>query len=646
MLLRGSWLVLWCGSIGLLVHPGCDSSGSDAADGTAPHQNMDAATDADPPARDADAAECAEQCDPLTDCLRARERPTCGPCPEGYRGTGSEGCVPTLTSLAISPGTLRPAFAPDVTDYAVNVAITDELVAVTATAPSGAVISIEGSGVQATAGAGSVMLESDRVEFSIRVEQAGRGGTMYRVVVHRTWPLLERASLAASNAGADDRFGFSTALSDDILAVGAWHEDSDADGVDGDEQDNRAPNSGAVYVFRIDGDEWQQEAYLKSSNSDPDDLFGFSIALVGDTLAVGAYNEDSIATGIDGDETDNNAADSGAVYIFRRMDGQWRQEAYLKASNAGAGDQFGTSVALCNGGDVLVVGATGEDSAAVGIDGDGLNDGAPDSGAAYVFVRSTEAWSEQAYIKASNTDALDQFGWSVACSESTVAVSGMGEDSSATGVDGEQADDDAFESGAAYVFAADDSGTWSQQAYVKASNTDVGDLFGAALVLAGNTLLVSAGGEDSRAAGVDGDAEDNRVNDSGAVYAFARAGTSWMQAAYIKATNPGAKDFFGRSIALLGDLIAVGAPFEDSSAAAIGGDQSSDLLEDSGAVYLFAPSGGSWSPSAYLKASSPHPGSEFGTSLSADADTLAVGAVLDAPIGKATAERGSVFVFR
>ncbi|MGF1508705.1 MAG: FG-GAP repeat protein, partial [Myxococcota bacterium] len=111
------------------------------------------------------------------------------------------------------------------------------------------------------------------------------------------------------------------------------------------------------------------------------DFFGFSVALSVDTLAVGAYFEDSYATGVNGDQTRNAAVRSGAVYVFTRSNGMWRQEAYLKASNTDVGDSFGLSVALS--GDTLAVGS-GDDSDATGVNGDQTSNAAPISGAVYV----------------------------------------------------------------------------------------------------------------------------------------------------------------------------------------------------------------------------------------------------------------------
>ncbi|MEW6681614.1 MAG: cadherin-like beta sandwich domain-containing protein [Nitrospirota bacterium] len=388
---------------------------------------------------------------------------------------------------------------------------------------------------------------------------------------------------------------------------------------------------GAARVYTIEvtrGTEvnFAQQAYAKASNTGADDHFGYSVALNGDTMVVGAPSEDSAATGVDGDGTSNNAANSGAVYVFVRSGTTWSQQAYLKASNTGAGDQFGWSVSL--EGETLVVGAPSEDSTAVGIDGDQADDSASNAGAVYVFVRSGTTWTQQAYLKASNTGAGDRFGWRVALSGETVTVGALGEDSVATGIDGDQADDSASNAGAVYVFTR--SGTiWSQEAYVKASNTDAGDVFGVSVALSGDTLAAGAAGESSIATGIDGTPQtSNGATSSGAVYVFTRAGTAWAQQAYLKASNTGAADAFGTSLALEGDTLAVGAPLEDSATTGIDSVGNNSAI-DTGAVYVFFRSGGitgTWAQQAYVKASNTNAGDLFGWRVALSGDTLAIGA--------------------
>jgi hypothetical protein len=241
---------------------------------------------------------------------------------------------------------------------------------------------------------------------------------------------------------------------------------------------------------------------------------------------VGAPFEDSGATGIDGNQASNSSSDAGAVYVFVRDGaGQWSQQAYVKASNTDFGDVFGGSITLSSDGNTLAAGAPLEDSDATGIDGDQTDDSMSDAGAVYVFVRDGAGqWSQQAYIKASNTDADDRFGQHVALSgDGNILAAGAPlEDSDATGIDGDQTDDSMSHSGAAYVLARDGAGQWSQQAYVKAPNTDVGDMFGYLLALSGDgsTLAVGAPTENSNAVGIGGNQADNSVPHSGAVYLY------------------------------------------------------------------------------------------------------------------------------
>ena len=367
-----------------------------------------------------------------------------------------------------------------------------------------------------------------------------------------------------------------------------------------------------------------QQAYLKASNTEANDYFGISVDISGDTLVVGAYNEDSNAVGVNGNQANNLALDSGAVYVFTRNGGVWSQQAYLKASNAEAYDYFGATVDVS--GDTLVVGAYGEDSNATGSNGNQLNNTVIDSGAVYVFTRSGSTWSQQAYLKASNTDAYDYFGGDVSLSDNTLAVGAYGEDSNTAGVNGNQSDNSAGSSGAVYVFTRSGS-TWSQQAYVKASNAESYDYFSFySLSLAGDTLVVGAPYEDSISTGVNGDQADNSLPYSGAVYVFTRSGSTWSQQAYIKASNAEMEDNFGGNVSISGDTLAVSAVYEDSNATGVNGNQTDNLDETSGAVYVFTRSGCTWSQQAYIKASNTDAYDYFGIDLSVSGDILAVGA--------------------
>ncbi|MCK7595529.1 fibronectin type III domain-containing protein [Pseudomarimonas salicorniae] len=379
---------------------------------------------------------------------------------------------------------------------------------------------------------------------------------------------------------------------------------------------------GAVYPVTIDPT-LSQQAYLKASNTEANDRFGFALALSGDTLVVGAPYEASGATGVDGNESDNGAYASGAAYVFVRSGNTWVQQAYLKASNTGADDQFGRSVAI--DGDTMVVGAWLEDSDATAINGDQSSNAAQNSGAAYVFVRSGGVWSQQAYLKASNAQFQDQFGWSVSIDGDTLVVGAHQESSGATGIDGDQSDNTAPSSGAAYVFVRS-NGNWSQQAYLKASNSESNDRFGHAVAIHGNTLAIGAVGEASSATGVDGDQGDNGANSSGATYVFLRSAGTWTQQAYLKASNTGNFDAFGTSVGLDGDMLVVGAFNEASNAVGVNGDGANNAAPGSGAAYVFVRSGGSWGEQAYLKASNTGNYDTFGNSVAISGDVIAVGA--------------------
>ena len=432
-----------------------------------------------------------------------------------------------------------------------------------------------------------------------------------------------QAYLKASNTGMADYFGFSVAISGETVVVGAEYEASSAQGVNGNQNDNTAADAGAAYVFVRSGTTWTQQAYLKASNTDGGDEFGTAVAISGDTIVVGAYNEDSNANGVNGIQGNNSAVDSGAAYVFTRSGTTWSQQAYLKASNTEAFDAFGWSVAIV--GDIVVVGAYGEDSFASGVNGNQSDNSAAYAGAAYVFARSGTDWSQQAYLKASNTEAGDNFGHTVAVSSNTVVVGAPLEDSNSSGVNGIQNNNLAVDSGAAYVFTR--SGTaWTQQAYVKASNTGAGDLFGYSVTIFANTAVVGAQYEDSNATGVNGDPNNDLALDSGAVYVFTRSGTTWSQQAYLKASNTGMEDYFGYSVAIAWDTVAVGAYGEDSNATGLNGDQANNSAADGGAAYVFTRSGTTWSQEAYVKASNTDAYDSFGCSVAVSGDTVISGA--------------------
>ncbi len=439
---------------------------------------------------------------------------------------------------------------------------------------------------------------------------AGAVYVFERDSMNNTW--VQTAFIKASNSGQFDQFGGALSLSGDRLAVGAHWEDSCADGVDPDEGeiDDSCASAGAVYLFERDPstNTWAQTAYVKASNSDDADRFGESVSLNNDRLAVGAGGEGSCADGVDPvrGEEDNSCATAGAVYLFEQspISGVWAQTDYLKSSNSGAGDSFGYAVALDN--DQLAVSALGEDSCADGPNPTGgqSDDSCAGAGAVYLFDfdPTTGIWSQNTYLKASNSQAFDRFGRSVSLQTMRLAVGAESEDSCADGINPAigQADDNCGDAGAVYVFDRNAvSGSWTQMAYLKASNSDPDDNFGLSVSLDGDRLAVGTDEEASCAEGANpptGQA-DNSCGGAGAAYLFQRdpATGTWRQVLYLKASgfNPITSvlggDRFGVSISLAGDRLAVGAESEGSCAAGVDpvNGQSNNSCSSAGAVYSY-----------------------------------------------------------
>ncbi len=381
----------------------------------------------------------------------------------------------------------------------------------------------------------------------------------------------QQAYIKASNSDPNDQFGWSVSLNDDgnTLAVGANLEDGSATGVNGAQNGSSTNDSGAVYVFRFSSSTWSQQAYIKASNTGDGDRFGHAVALSGDgnTLAVGVPNEDSRSRGVNSIQN-NDGSDLGATYLFRFDGGMWSQQAYIKASNAPFfGDRFGQSVSLNKDGNTLAVGAFFEDGSSTGVNGaQNLSTGLTDnSGAVYVFRFSSSTWFQQAYIKALNVFNATQFGWSVDLNDdgNTLAVGANQDRSNSIGVNGAQNEAGPINSGAAYVFRfSTGTSTWSQQAFIKASNAGRDDHFGYSVSISGNgnALVVGAHLEDGSAIGVEGTNNGSSTN-SGAAYVFEFANDRWAQQAFIKASDTSPNARFGESVSISSDggTIAVGA---------------------------------------------------------------------------------------
>lgn len=429
----------------------------------------------------------------------------------------------------------------------------------------------------------------------------------------------------ASNTDLGDRMGQSLAFSGDTLVVGAPSESSNATGVGGDESDNSRVQAGAVYVFRRSGSTWQQEAYLKASNTGNRDDFGTSVDLDGDTLVVGAPGEASRDSWVAPNQFNNMFPDAGAAYVFQRTGSTWSQEAYLKSLDPDSHDRFGTSVAVS--GSFVAVSAPFEDSSSSGIGGDSSNNDRLGSGCVYVFERSGSSWQLDAYVKASPLSVADaQFGNDIDLDGNTLLVGAehhppfamVGTDDaglayvyvrSATAweleselfasdgvgplgdgfgtsvaLDGDTAligtiyDEGAGANAAGAAYAFERTGTqWSSGSALTASDALALDFFGVHVALSGSTAVVSSG--------VGSPSSFGRAR----AYVFRRIGTGWGQNQVIlpPATTTGPEDGFASVAALAGGSVFLGAPGEESSATGINGDLEDDSAFWAGAVFEF-----------------------------------------------------------
>jgi len=324
---------------------------------------------------------------------------------------------------------------------------------------------------------------------------------------------------------------------------------------------------------------------------------------------------------------------------------------YLKASNPGNQDLFGSVVSISGDGNTLAVSAPFEDSAATGVNGDQADDSVEGSGAVYIFTRSNNGWQQQAYLKASNPDFRDLFGsgLSLSADGNTLAVGAHQESSNALGVNGDQDDNSLNASGAVYVFIRN-GGSWQQQAYLKAGNTEeentgLRDEFGTTVSLSeeGNTLAVGA-----------------RLEGTGAVYVFMRSSGIWQQQAYIKASRSDVANF-GRAVSLSadGNVLATSVRIADSngvfrtsevyiftrvsaawqeeaiigdlastSRVSLSGNGNTLAVADGGSAVIFDNIDGSWQEQASFEQFGRNSTLDFetdGLSMSADGNTLAIG---------------------
>lgn len=368
-------------------------------------------------------------------------------------------------------------------------------------------------------------------------------GVYIFVRINGVWSFQQRLT---NNLGLEF-FGSFIDLQGDTLAVGAPLS------VRGS-----APNyvaSGAVHVFTRTAGIWSLEQIIEPDTLVTGILFGASVALEGNTIAIGApwqlYTEGPFTSF------------GGGVYIFSRSGTSWSQQVMLTPDNLNIGDFFGTNLDLFN--DTLVVLSPSERSNATGINGNGSDNSIKDSGAVYVFKGAGASWSQEAYIK--SDVPTTRFGKKLALYENTLAVASINEDK-------------------VYIYS-NASGSWVKHSEVQPNIlAPFNQTFGSSIGLYKNTLVVGDLAQSSDATGINGSQVGTEKFASGAAYVFARNGNSWTEEAFIKASNADAGDGFGTMVAIFEDIIAVSAFRERSFATGINGDQYS-LGFNEGAVYVF-----------------------------------------------------------
>jgi hypothetical protein len=354
----------------------------------------------------------------------------------------------------------------------------------------------------------------------------------------------------------------------------------------------------SVSVVLSDGQRTVSSATLvKITPSDgaADDLFGHSMAISGDTVVVGAWGDN------------HDGSDAGAAYVFWRDQGgvdQWGQVTKLTPSDGAADDWFGTSVAIS--GDIIVVGA------------DGSDDNGPESGSAYVFARDqggTGQWGEVAKLNSSQGVVNDHFGVAVAVDGDTAVVGALFDD-----------DNDGHNSGAAYVFERDQGGAdqWGEVAKLVPSDGAADDHFGITVAVDENTVVVGS------------DCDDDHGSSSGAAYVFERdqdGAGEWEEVAKLTASDGEMNDHFGVAVAIDGDIVLVGALFDDDSG------------DNSGSAYVFGRDQGGldqWGEGIKLTPFGGAAGDRFGASVTISGDTAIIGADGEDDNGS---DAGAAYVF-
>jgi hypothetical protein len=404
----------------------------------------------------------------------------------------------------------------------------------------------------------------------------------------------------ASDREANDFFGFSVSIDGNKAIVGAQGEDV---------------NTGAAYIFELNGGVWTETAKLLASDGDDDDGFGFSVSISGNKAIVGASLEDHDASG------GAPLADAGSAYIFELSGGVWMETAKLVASDRGVNDRFALSVSI--NGDKAIVGAFLEDQDASG--GASLSE----AGAVYVFELSGGVWMETAKLVASDRGAYDRFGRGVSISGNKVIVGAYKQDMDASGGNSMQ------DAGAAYIFEFN-GGIWTETTKLVTSDRAPINYFGLSVSISGDKAIVGCHRNRLDASG------GNSLQDAGAAYVFELSGGVWSETTKLVASDRASSDAFGVNVSISGNKVVVGAASEDEDAS--GGAP----LTDAGSAYIFELSGGVWSETTKLVASDRGAGDLFGRGVGISGNKVIVGAYREAEDvsgGNTLADAGSTYMF-
>ena len=343
--------------------------------------------------------------------------------------------------------------------------------------------------------------------------------------------------------------------------------------------------------------QWIQQQELTASDGITDAGFGYSVAISedGSTMVIGA-----------GGALVGSNTEQGKAYVFVKSGASWTQQAELTSSDGAAYDNFGGAVAIS--GSTIVVGAKCAGPRASGFSG------CAGPGTAYVFVQNSGVWTQHAELTASDGEAFDLFGSSVAISGGTIVVGAPGH----LAVSNANSGSVVYGKGAAYVFAQT-GGLWAQQAELTAVDGVASDNFGGSVAISGSTIVVGASSHPKPA--------NNVGAGPGAAYVFTQTGTTWTQQAELTASDGAAGDDFGFSVAVSGGSVVVGALYH--------GDQ--------GAAYVFTQGGGPWTQQAELTASDGAAGDEFGGPVAIAGNTMVIGAASHT-VGS-NVHQGAAYVF-